>query len=655
MKDLVSKIQLIILFTVSTTFTLFTYRTIFAGKLYGEPFDSRLMISIHEHWWYWFNGTTQLRNTQFFYPFEKALGYSDSFLVQGIIYSLFRFVSLDIPSSWVFTTTFLLIVGNFGWIFVAKTFLKKFVTQIFFVITTISSLSFVSYFTLNPNFVGYTYLSWFLLFYYQIIYEKNLIKKSRKIWLFVISITIYALSCWYAAFFLILIILLHNIFSFIRFKKLAINLFKFNFKHFLIFSPILGFFIWLFIYIYVLVSNQPYRPVAEMLGYSPKLNNLINAGRFNDSNLNGAIFKEIYFAINQANTAESSFGIGIFSIILIFVLSFIYFRQHSLDLYEIIWIFSITIPYLIFLNINGFSIFSLFYESVPGLNSIRYPNRYIIILGYFIIFIIFLMLDRISFKGHKYKTFAITFLFMSLVFLDQVRSPFQGWERNNLINKELFAQISEIKENCEYFYYDYPGGWWYDQIEAMTFSMQIGIPTVNGYSGAFPPNYPTESFYSEKMPKEIFKWINKIDSKKTGCLVTGRTQPQIISKNLNSINLIGFTGIESDGKNRWNWAISQNPYIYIVNLTNKDMLLNFELKSSKCNISEIIEIKESDGQIFSQKINNDSSLYFNAKLNFSNTFVKKIDFINDLKPCQIEDDPRQLYFEIKNLNYTVAE
>ena len=79
------------------------------------------------------------------------------------------------------------------------------------------------------------------------------------------------------------------------------------------------------------------------------------------------------------------------------------------------------------------------------------------------------------------------------------------------------------------------------------------------------------------------------------------------------------------------------------------------IKSSKCNTSEIIEIKESDGQIFSQKINNDSSLYFNAKLNFSNTFVKKIDFINDLKPCQIEDDPRQLYFEIKNLNYSVAE
>lgn len=38
-------------------------------------------------------------------------------------------------------------------------------------------------------------------------------------------------------------------------------------------------------------------------------------------------------------------------------------------------------------------------------------------------------------------------------------------------------------------------------------------------------------------------------------------------------------------------------------------------------------------------------------LDFSNSIVKKIDLINKLKPCKIGEDPRNLYFEVKNLKY----
>jgi hypothetical protein len=46
---------------------------------------------LHEHWWRWINGKTSFLDTEFFYPFDKALGFSDVFLTQGLIYSLFRF------------------------------------------------------------------------------------------------------------------------------------------------------------------------------------------------------------------------------------------------------------------------------------------------------------------------------------------------------------------------------------------------------------------------------------------------------------------------------------------------------------------------------------------------------------------------------------
>ena len=40
-------------------------------------------------------------------------------------------------------------------------------------------------------------------------------------------------------------------------------------------------------------------------------------------------------------------------------------------------------------------------------------------------------------------------------------------------------------------------------------------------------------------------------------------------------------------------------------------------------------------------------------LDFQKEIVKKIDFKNALVPCKIENDPRPLYFEVKNLSYTV--
>jgi hypothetical protein len=159
---------------LSISYTLFTYKSIFQGKLLGDPFDSRLQIVLHEHWWRWFNGLVGFRDTEFFYPFDKALGYSDVFFTQGIVYSFFRFIGFTLSSSWSITTIGLLLIGNLGWVFIAQKFVKNYVLQIVMVLTFVSSLSFAYYFTLNPNIMGYSFISWFALFIINISKELNL-------------------------------------------------------------------------------------------------------------------------------------------------------------------------------------------------------------------------------------------------------------------------------------------------------------------------------------------------------------------------------------------------------------------------------------------------------------------------------------------------
>jgi hypothetical protein len=259
---------------LAIVFNLYVYRTVFSGNLIGEPFDARLMITLHEHMWRWLNGLVSFRDTEFFYPYDTGLGFSDVFLVQGILYSIFRLLGFDSLSSWMNITILLVIVGNLGWVVIARKFLDKYIIQILFVLTMISSLSFVNYFTFNANIVGYTYLSWLILFLINIKEESKLTKRHIKISLFIITLLIYALSCWYGTFFLLLTVLSYAIIFTIK-NRFRIN-FKFNLDKkvlniYLLFSPFIIFLIWLFYYVYISIALQPQRSIDELIRNSPRI------------------------------------------------------------------------------------------------------------------------------------------------------------------------------------------------------------------------------------------------------------------------------------------------------------------------------------------------------------------------------------------------
>lgn len=647
----------VLLILLSLVFTLITFRPILQGQLLGDPFDARLHIILHEHWWKWLNGEVSFRDPQFFYPFNKDLGYSDVFLIQGIMYSILRFFTIDIAWAWSITNLIIVLIGNLGWVLFAKKYLSNLLVQILFLFTTVSSISFVNYSTLNSNSGAYTFISWLAFFYINISKEKNIKRKNYKYFTFIVLLLIYALSCWYATFFLIFIIFFKKLLDLIFLKEYKlINLNKLNLGAFTTLSPFILFFTWLFVYIYLSVANQPSRNIQELLGGSPRLSLIANGGNIGESNLKGAVFGELYKFLNLDFDKEYGFGVGLFLFVTFFLFGIQYLFKNFFNYSKISWFIAILIPYICFLNINNnFSIFSILFEYFPGFNSIRYPSRYLIFIGYFFIFATFYLIDRKINKMTKISTRIILLFLLILIAIDQIRAPYKGWDSQLLYNKELFSQADEIKDTCDYFYFDFPGGWWYKQIEAMTFSMLIGVPTVNGYSGAFPPGYPTESFTSEKMSSDIFNWISQIERNKVGCFVTGRTPIALITEDLLRVDLVGFTNVETNNFDFWNWAVTKNPIFYIINLTGKDLQLNFEIRASSCNITNPILLKDSfDNKILETEI---STLPKNIELNlqFKNEMVKKIDFVSDLNPCKFANDPRELYFEVKNLNYKVID
>ena len=640
---------------LSISYTLFTYKSIFQGKLLGDPFDSRLQIVLHEHWWRWFNGLVGFRDTEFFYPFDKALGYSDVFLTQGIVYSFFRFIGFTLSSSWSITTIGLLLIGNLGWVFIAQKFVKNYVLQILMVLTFVSSLSFAYYFTLNPNIMGYSFISWFALFIINISKEKNKLVKNQKISIFITLFLIYALSCWYAAFFLGLILTIRLLLEAVFRSK------EFNFsqsqhglrnlaKQYYLQAPIQLFLIWLFVYVYVLVANDPSRSVNELLKNSPRVSYLANGSSADGTKLSGSFFKQLYLNLGLDFDKEYGIGLGLFTTFfgLLLLGYIIYNRLFSLSKY--LWICAITFVYIYFLVWEDkFSIHKFLFESIPGFDSIRYPARYVIFIGFSLILLIFFILDQIV-KDSNFKKKSLIFLVGSLIFIDQYRASFKGWDSDTLVNIELMKQKQGIITSCDYFYYDFPGGWWNEQIEAMMFSIQIGVPTINGYSGAFPPNYPIEAFNSTSDPLQIFRWINEISPEKRGCLITGRTKIISLTSQSESVEFVGFTGEEKKGSSTWRWANSSSPYLYIYSRENSLRNLKFSLKTSSCFENQTIRITDSQNKLLVEETIIEAERNYDLKVDLSNNFVKIIQFNTDAQVCKVKGDPRDLYFEIKNFS-----
>lgn len=409
---------------------------------------------------------------------------------------------------------------------------------------------------------------------------------------------------------------------------------------------------WLFYYVYISVANQPYRPAEEMLRNSPRIELLANGANVNGAYLSGSLFKNLYILIGLDRENEYTIGIGIIVFILLMITSIFSLFSKNRNLKSYTLAYSIVLVYLFFIVINDFSIHKIFFENIPGFNSIRCPSRYVIFIGYVSIYLIFYTFDKV-YKKFKTKIVFITLAIISLILIiDQYRTPFKGWDKSQFINTDLMSKKDEIIKNCDYFYYDKPGGWWYDQIEAMTFAIQVGVPTINGYSGAFPPNYPTEPFNSDKPPLKIFDWISKVDKNLRGCFIAGSTPLKELNKDLMTIDLVGFTQVESDGKNSWQWAVSPNPYIFIINYSRDKLKLRFEINPAKCNIKQDLRISEDGETDLFQGVLKSTTNEFDYTIDFTNSVVKRIELITKSNPCRFDGDPRDLFFEIKNLVVT---
>ena len=76
---------------------IFSMFVCFRGHLFGgdlqamvDFLDGQLILSCFEHWYMAFSGDVLWNAPLFFYPQQDVLGYTDTFFLNGVVYSIFR-------------------------------------------------------------------------------------------------------------------------------------------------------------------------------------------------------------------------------------------------------------------------------------------------------------------------------------------------------------------------------------------------------------------------------------------------------------------------------------------------------------------------------------------------------------------------------------
>ncbi len=187
---------------ISLIAAIYSFRAYFYGYLLGDEYDTRLMISQHEHWYRLFFKDGIFRDTLYFYPTQDALGFTDAFLIPSFIYTPLRFLGLGILEAWSLASFLTLTIGFLGWLYLIDYLIKNKILKIALFLNLILLPAWVAQFEYFPNAIGYTLISWIILVYLKVINSPNRHSFFLNINLLILILLITALTSWYPAAFM---------------------------------------------------------------------------------------------------------------------------------------------------------------------------------------------------------------------------------------------------------------------------------------------------------------------------------------------------------------------------------------------------------------------------------------------------------------------
>ena len=258
---------------------------------------------------------------------------------------------------------------------------------------------------------------------------------------------------------------------------------------------------------------QKYHQVAQQYGFSrsvleikqmlPRLESYLIADRSPLSSFIGSWFTEV----NYRGEHQLFLGIGVSILFLVgcIIPWFKYFntnRLYAQDQNAISKVAFISFLLLILLTLKfgvGGGRLASAYEfllAIPGIMSIRAVTRMVIVLGLPVAILVSLSCDSLisRFNQNDYLKRLIfiilvaALLSLEVIFFTNVRAPFESWTKRK--NDVVALLPLPLQSNSILFINnDGKGPWYLTELDAMVIAQDMGLATLNGYSGQFPAGH----------------------------------------------------------------------------------------------------------------------------------------------------------------------
>lgn len=496
--------------------------------LIGDRGDGRLTNLLTEHWWNFFNGKEKFSEIAMFYPAEGVFGYTDLFLGYGLIYSLFRFVGLDMFVSYKYTLIVVHVMGTASMYYLMNRKLKCNVEWSLF-----GTISFCFSDTYARH-LGHTQLNavsmlpFLLILFmdfitnYETRWKRNSYAYATITWFVLLTYTSWYIACFTGIFCLVFLIT-----YFIKIKTCDIKVFS-VLKEKILFAwkDIMGYIIYVVIlyipfikiYLPVLKSSSGYS-YTDCINHLPEFADIINVS---DSNfMLGKFIKRIGLSGGETSEGFSIILLGLF--ITLFIISVKKESSQSLKgnntfaraVPNTVCIsILVSIALILKLSSSGVSLWAIVYYVLPVARSMRAVARFLLWLSFPMAIITAYMANKHIKTKENVGTRVIPAIIITMLFVSNINTIGVSSHWNQPDESLFISGVSTPPENAEIFYiidtantgdpaYIY-------QLDAFEIATWYALKTINGYSGQSPPDWGgIWDVCSPNYENNVWGWIEK--------------------------------------------------------------------------------------------------------------------------------------------------
>jgi len=476
----------------------------------GDRGDTRLVVFTLEHWFNVFRGQEAFYSLHMFYPDRLPLAYADGLFLFAIPYAVFRVLGLDYFTSYQILLAFMTALGYGAWVVLLRRALKLetgFAVLGAILLTSLNSLQFqadigkMTAIHIYPVLLG---LLWAFI--------RTDIKAGWRAMLslagFAAGLGLLFFTSYYPAWFFLFTMGVFAVLAFAagiilegpRTMMGKIGGFLAARRWQLVTALVVfGVALIPFVATYApLIRSNANRSFSLVLEFSPTIRDVLNVSEHNYAWSPMLRALGYHFGNREVQMGSPILVTVLFAVVVLAQVTRLrtsgWHSSRPTD--RLLVLLSATAIALIALSIRigDFSLWYPIYRFIPGASALRALGRILMIVDMIFILVTVAGLDEAfrSLKGQKrsgapYLTAGAAILGAVLVAEQVNGTPFRLDKADQLA---LMNRYRAPQMHCEAFFIndyefdDLPFG--YYQLDAMMISMNLGIPTVNGYSGFEP-------------------------------------------------------------------------------------------------------------------------------------------------------------------------